>query len=859
MSQLEKPTDAADSRPPFRFDAMPFSALIVWIGCLALAVVCILGSLVGQEWIWTDYALVDRNPLIGMLNGLQQVWTGTFHADRYLLPQYSPLSQTLFFFERAVFGDHLAGYRVVSALLHGSCAAVLYLILRGLRVRGAIAVTLLFVVHPVLVDSVAFLTERRNVLGGFLGLSGFYLLLRAAGAIAPPTGKLKLLPDEPARLYFMGAALSVLALFAQPAVAGLGLVLLLVLWARKDRIPAALGLIAVVLAVLGAVLVSVSSRVELAHSPYTAKQWERAPSVGGEMAVRTQVAGRAVWFYLQKSFLPYPLSMDYGRWITPNDLQDFRQYSPPESKERFEKMVPDVSPDRLAAWAFPAGVFIALVALWALKKQIGRLPFALAASFLLLLLPFLGFVDLGWMQYSFVSHRALYLATIVPLVGVVMLLTPILAQPNQRVSMIASLVIVMLVMVRLGVGVAIRYQYNVTFWRESDIAANSRRSALNFLTRTPWYSRIQAANALLNYDAGRALSHPVFQSRFDSRGNLRKAYDQSDPEAYVKLIASIPDTDLAGVKVFMSQMSAANQVREKDAEDSPENGDALDKFLFFNRDALAKLRPGNQEALLSLARVLYAWRQDGEAMSRLNFVMEERPNFSAAHRAAGDIQRRLADRTPKDPGPRLATLDYYQQAAMANPLDAKARVLVAETAWDIAKRLPENDPKVVESWMRKAAESFDAADEIRPYDVEQLLRESKALIEMNLLPAAASRLKLANSIEPRNLDVLLTIADASMAGGQLAGAETAFQNVIIADDQNLKAYLNYSQMLATQQRFEDSERVLKKGLEKLPDNPELLDAMSKLKEIRDSATQPSSTQASGTGSASTQAVETPQR
>lgn len=777
MSQTAIPTadeSPADAKPkkPFDFDALPFAPLIVWFLSILLAVVCNSGSLLGQEWIWTDDALVARNPLIGNINGLQKVWTGMTDPSTYLLPQFSPLAQTMFFFERGLFGDNPVGYRVVSMVLHGSCAAVLYLLLRGLRLRGAVIATLLFVAHPVLVDSVSFLTERRNPLGGLLALSGLYMLLRGAGAIDVPAGRMKLLPDDKTRLYAMGAALMVVALFAQPAVAPLGLVGLILLWARRIKPTPALSLIAVGVAVVGAVLLSISSRVDIAQSGVTARAWERAPTAGEEIAVRTQIAGRASVFYLQKTLLPYPLSIDWGRWMTPNDLTKFRDIAPAESKARFAARSPDVGAGNFVAWLFPLAVAAALIALAALTKRIGRTPLAIAASFLLLLLPFLGFIDAGWMQYSFVSQRAMYLAVIPIMLGIALVLAPLLADPSQRVSMIASLAIVMIVMVRLGVGVSARYQYNLSFWRFSDIAANrSARPALNALTRTPWYSRFQAATSLIQY-----------------------------------------------------------------------NPSELPKALDAYNDVLDRMQPGNSEVLVQLARVLYLLNMNQEAMSRLNFVMEHDPEYGLAYRAAGDVMRREADAAPTNPGPRHAALAYYEQAVEADPLDATARILLAETAWEIAKRLPESDIEQIQAKMQQAAAAFDAADEIRPYDVEQLIRESKTLTEMQLFPAAASRLQVARAVDPNNPQLLVITARTLMAGNQAKGAESAFRQVIESDEDFGEAYLGYSELLIGQERFDEAQTILETGVEKAPKDPRLPEALTKLKAdvAAKASTQPSS-------------------
>lgn len=780
MSQTDRSTAApvdyatpnTRTKRPFDFDALPFAPLIVWVICVLLAVICNSGSLGGTEWIWTDDALVARNPLIGNINGLQKAWTGMADPSTYLLPQFSPLSQTMFFFERGLFGDNPMGYRIVSMVLHGSCAAVLYLLLRGLKFRGAIIAALLFVAHPVLVDSVSFLTERRNPLGGLLGLSGLYMLLRGAGAIEIPAGRLKLLPDDKTRLYAMGAALMVIGLFAQPAIAPLGLVGLVVLWARHIKAPAAYSLIAVGIALVGAVLLSISSRVDIAQSGYSAKSWERAPTAAEEIAVRTQIAGRASVFYLQKSLLPYPLAMDWGRWMTPNDLARFRELAPPESKSRFESRSPDVGAGIFVAWLFPLSVAAVLVTLATLSKRIGRFPLAIVASFLLLLIPFLGFVDAGWMQYSFVSQRAMYLAVIPIMLGIVLALAPLLADPSQRVSLVASVVIVLIVMIRLGAGVSARYQFNLSFWRLSDFDANrTAKPILNVLTRTPWYSRFQAATCLIQFNPS----------------EMPKAF-----EAY--------------------------------------------------KDVLERSQPGNSEVLVQRGRVLYALGQDEEAMNNFGFVMEHDPDYGLAYRSAGDVVRRQADAAPTNPAPRLAALDYYQKAVEADPLDATARLLVAEAAWEIAKRTPESKIDEIQANMKLAAEAFDAADEIRPYDVSQLLRESKTLIEMQLFPAAVSRLQAARAVDPNNVRMLELTGRALMAGLQPKGAEAAYRQAIESDDTYPDTYLSYSELLTIQERFDEAKTLLENGIQKAPKDVRLPAALTKLEadQAAKSSTQPAS-------------------
>jgi protein O-mannosyl-transferase len=320
-------------------------------------------------FLWDDDAYIINNELLTAPDGWQRIW---FSLDSP--SQYFPLTYSTFRIEHALWGLNTTGYHWVNLLLHVGNALLVWAILARLRVPGSWLAAAIFALHPVQVESVAWITERKNV------LMGFFFLLTLLGWVA--------FVNERTRrqwiFYFLALIFYVLALSAKATACTLPAALFLILWLQKKPIT-----MRRVIQVIPFVILGIGMGL-------LAVWWERYHQ-GTNRGVfpflspieRILVASRAVWFYLSKILWPSNLTFIYPRWnISPPDLLDY---------------IPLL-----------AGI-AACVAIYFLRRYVGRSVEVATAFFVATLSPVLGFIMLFTFRYTFVADHYQYLACIGPI------------------------------------------------------------------------------------------------------------------------------------------------------------------------------------------------------------------------------------------------------------------------------------------------------------------------------------------------------------------------------------------------------------------------------------------------------------
>ncbi len=345
-------------------------------------------------FIWDDDSYLTRNKTLTSENGLAEIWL-TPRAS----PQYYPMVFSTFWLERQLWGLNPTGYHIVNVLLHAATALMLWRLLIRLKLPGAWLAAAAFALHPVHVESVAWIAERKNVLSGL-----FYML--AASAF------LRFLPSEslPSRRryawYIASLGLFVLALLSKTTTCSLPAAILLVIWWKHGRLTLRDGLTLVPMFILGGALAALTTHLEQTHVGAEQIDWQLS------VAQRCIIAGSALWFYLGKLLAPANLCFVYPRWT------------------------PD--PASLLNLAAPLGWLLLLAGLVALRRRIGRGPAATMLFFSGTLVPALGFIDVFPFKYSFVADHFQYLASIGPLVLLAAALHRAAGGPGSSINHAAS-------------------------------------------------------------------------------------------------------------------------------------------------------------------------------------------------------------------------------------------------------------------------------------------------------------------------------------------------------------------------------------------------------------------------------------
>jgi protein O-mannosyl-transferase len=314
--------------------------------------------------IWDDEAHLTP-PGLRSPQGLARIW-----IEPGATQQYYPLVHSLFWVEYKLWGNTTLGYHLINILLHAFSALLLWKILRRLQVPGAYLAAAIFALHPVGVESVAWISEIKNTLSGAFYLGAVLVYLRF---------------DRTRNwmFYFVTLGLFLLGLMSKTVVATLPAALLVVFWWQRGRLSwkqDVLPLIPFFVVGIGAGL-------------FTAwVEWKFVGAKGSEydftFIERVLIAGRVIWFYLGKLVWPVDLVFIYPRW--------------------------HVSQTVWWQYLFPLTALLVSVVLWLLSRR-NRAPLAAWLFFVGTLFPALGFFNVYPFRYSFVADHFQYLASIGPI------------------------------------------------------------------------------------------------------------------------------------------------------------------------------------------------------------------------------------------------------------------------------------------------------------------------------------------------------------------------------------------------------------------------------------------------------------
>jgi hypothetical protein len=335
---------------------------------LALAVVMIYLPMIHGAYATDDDWQIVNNPYMVDVHGLLKM------LDPRTLPQaFYPLTLTVFWIERHIFGTHdPMPFHIVSIVLHITNVLLLRQLLKKLEIRWAAAAAFIFAVHPIQVETVAWISEQKTLLSClfcFLTIMAYMAFLNA------PVDR----RATKRRLYYgLALLLFLMAMISKAVACTLPVALLLIVYWQQGRISGRDIFRVVPMLVGGLILAAIfaspnfAAKVQISDITYSPLE-------------RFGIATHAFWFYISKLIYPNPLLPVYPMWSVKLAGVDY---------------------------LWPTSALGLILVLWALRKRVGRGPVVAVALFFLTLSPALGFISFSFFRISLVADHFVYPADV---------------------------------------------------------------------------------------------------------------------------------------------------------------------------------------------------------------------------------------------------------------------------------------------------------------------------------------------------------------------------------------------------------------------------------------------------------------
>ncbi len=319
------------------------------------------------DWIWDDVMYFSQNPL---LNDPARLWKAWFQPGSFI--EYYPIEQTVQWAQWRLWGDDTIGYHLTNVCLHLLSAFLVWRVLSKFGLRLAWVGGLIFAIHPMMVESVAWISELKNT----LSLPPFLLAMCAW---------IDYEERKQPRDYFLALALFLVAMLCKISAAPFPAVILLYAWWKRGRIGWRDGLACAPFFVI-AVMLSLISTWSGAWYLQSQAEVVGVAGIGGFFS-QLALAGQALSFYFAKCFWPVGPLPIYPQW-----------------------KIDPASPVQYLPWLVLAGV---VYLLWMRRQTWGRHVLLGLGFFILTLAPFLGFIPISYMNFTWVMDHFLY----VPIIG----------------------------------------------------------------------------------------------------------------------------------------------------------------------------------------------------------------------------------------------------------------------------------------------------------------------------------------------------------------------------------------------------------------------------------------------------------
>jgi tetratricopeptide (TPR) repeat protein len=365
---------------------------VAWLQAALIALVTfwVYSPAISGDWLWDDSMYLSHNSQLAQPGHLWKVW---FQPGGFI--EYYPIEQTVQWIQWQLWGNDTFPYHLTNILLHVANALLLWRLLARLGVKLAWIGGLIFAVHPMNVESVAWISEFKNCLS-------------LAPALLAMSAWIDYSERRRPRSLGLCLAFFVVSMLCKITLAMFPFVILLYAWWKRGRVQKEDVRASLLFLLISAVLVALTLHAGLSYMRHAHENLALIP-IGGPLA-RLALAGTVASFYFAQIFAPLSLLPIYPQWpVDPPTLWD------------------------AAPWlAFGA----LLVWLWTKRAGWGRHALFGLGFFFLNLAPFSGLHGISYMSFTWVMDHLLYL----PAIGVIALVAAALGDLDQRIAVTSQVV-----------------------------------------------------------------------------------------------------------------------------------------------------------------------------------------------------------------------------------------------------------------------------------------------------------------------------------------------------------------------------------------------------------------------------------
>lgn len=722
-------------------------------------------------FVWDDEIFV-RERAVHAWSGLWSIWFSPDDIERER--HYWPIVYSTFWLEHKLWGLDPFGYHLVNVLLYMVNVLLLWTLLRRLAVPGAWAVAAVFAVHPMHVESVAWVMGRKDLLSGLFYMAAALCWTRSIGGVGtgrtdPPAPKES--PSTPWRgwladsirvphpgPYLAALGLFVAAMLSKSVAVTLPVAFAIMLWWKQGQITRT-----DVLRIAPFFLVALC----IAVADWSYYRSGREFALDYSLPERVLIAARAVWFYAVKLAWPADLAIVYPLW--------------------------EVDAGDPLAWGGVIAAVVVAALLWHIRHRLGRGPLAGVLFFAVTLSPMLGFVDFAYMRYSFVADRYAYLAgvgVVAVLIGAAVRGEPKL--PNLlRIGTACVLVAVLAVFGRMTWDRAGLYRDNISFYTHiisinPEVRSIHRNLALTLLNDGRPTEALAAARVEVERWPGSGPASNTVGVALLALGRLDEA-----EENFRRALELDPDN----VSTYQNM-----------AETRRLQGRFADSISWYRRalDIAPRFGPAREGIGKALKALVDAGRPT-EALAASRIEVERHPDSANAHNAVG-IALLALDRLDEagDSFRRALELDSLSGSAAQNMAEVQGR-----------------QGRFVESisWYRRALD-------IDPESGPAYAGMGKALFHLGRYEEAGESLARAVSLssDAEVIDVLQLLAEALRKQRRYEEAVEAYRRVLDIDPAYVPALEGVGYALFPLKRYEEAVESLTQAVSlQPPESPAAVD------------------------------------